>query len=399
MDHPGLGPPGAAPPAPDTSTIITLINAEISDINAQTARRGWNFWALVASAATCFGLLIAEMEKGLFALERVYAIWIFLGFSFFALRPIVSLMQSSIDEPKANRFFYARSLFLPRRWTILLLLAKWIFILYALNFVFKSSNNWFVTIGKWQAVFFITISIAILVMSRADFPVPGEWTRRKFSLVSRVFILGIQFLILVAPAIFVSWGAFGYIHTAPTSLTYSEIRIAAIGAAIFTIFYVLSGISREGYRLNELVAIRRDLALGNCEPTEASKRIQMVLMGRTIADHFSHDIERLLALLRESDIKMVETARTLGVFDSVGTSGTAAKMAATVLVDSITKQLGEIPTLLWSVARGRTAVSKSAYTIASLLAFDQSEREVFRYISGELDKRIDEYNALVQRAF
>lgn len=267
------------------NNLLSAIDFEISRIDSDVSRAGWNFWILLGSIATLGWLLLEELGKGAQTWDYSLLVFMILTLVFDLIANLNTLIYPSNRNRGVNRFFVANVIFGHSR-------HEYIFIL------FRNSILWGVvyylryTIFLYQLllIYYAVFSILVLIMFSASFvdaPLrPSNNERPK--------VVGGSILVLIISAVVIFIAK--DILSGKVAISVSEYKI---GALVFGISYLASNmllINKNTYQRTALTNIRRDFLLENLNFDQAKKQTEILLLGMQADDVLQKEIELILDL-------------------------------------------------------------------------------------------------------
>ncbi|MHB1055756.1 MAG: hypothetical protein ACYC6B_09915 [Thermoleophilia bacterium] len=269
--------------------MLTFLNAQISQLQADLRRPGWTRWALLGGLGTAFWVLLSVIEDSS-SVSWINICGLIITGSFLTVigTGLISMLNRQTRISRNTKFFSTNQLLGENRAPLVLLILWWlsIFILNAIrtDYLLVASTLFG---GVCGAILIDLIVIFISSWKKYPFPIGTTLSLPNFC------ILGLPLLIAI-PIFFLS------LLSADPPISFSEIRISGLIMSLFFLMLMLSFSNRSTSLLNSFVNIRNDLFFEKISLDTALKNAEIALLGQQFTNTLEWD-ETLSILRRISE--------------------------------------------------------------------------------------------------
>lgn len=270
---------------------IEYLSDEITYLQTELERPGWTRWALLASIATIFWLLLAEAEASPPSFINVGLIFLSSSLFLDAAMVLRTLLPQSLHPSIVpGRFHITNELFSSNRTFFLLLAVRWMSAIYIGVLLIPigwplASILLFIIDG-----FLVLIMLIFIVLSFYRWPLPTKARSNQ------VWLRILVFFIFTGSVLGFSIYSRGLFYLNP-SVSLDDIRFSVLVISAFVLLLIFSRLPGGGHLLNSLVHIRRDLALGRISGQFALEQADIALAGARASDVLQEHIAAALDLL------------------------------------------------------------------------------------------------------
>jgi hypothetical protein len=328
--EPKTAPRDSTAEAPDRSTLLELLDSELTLLSQQQANTGWTSWALVGALGAIGWTLLGVWETPGWPQGVVWVhAYVALVFCRIAVQFLFTMFQGQgATINSRTRFELGYSTGKKRASHLFTIAHHSLLIFLLLTYPLSALVKWSALAISVPAVLAFAISF---VLSYTEFPVTTHEVARQ-RLGPALMITG-QFAagcIALTPAILLCRELSGL---APKAV---DLKVGGLlAAAVFLVQQALDARSNRS-SIESLLKIRRELALGSMPTTEAARLIEIEFLGMRVSDVF-RDSSQSFAIeaqalaaefqaatqLVEATLSSIQDSSALSVDQRVGLATTA----------------------------------------------------------------------------
>ncbi|MBA7532364.1 hypothetical protein ES705_24590 [subsurface metagenome] len=271
---------------PSRAEILQSIDVEIDNGRKDQQLRGWTSWAILGAIAVIIWSMLIVIEGARFSIYHIFLIFVIL----LVADDLIDLISGAItpirSEPTTSTRFYRFSQILGANRLFLLCYFARSLTLSIMGFIF------YYCVIRISAIMFVCYygftsfgAIVVFVLSFTRLPVSLQITNRWVSINKLIIV----FIILI-----------GYVNfwwKTKDILLMSEYKVGLLLAAFAFLLFRLV-VSTHGSWLHlQLVALRRNFALGDIDSISALRQLDITLRGMEMSDILQHDLGEILRLI------------------------------------------------------------------------------------------------------
>jgi hypothetical protein len=294
----------------DRTTLLAIIDWEINARKEESQRPGWTKWAIFGALATVAWVFLNSLGAQVVSWPTVTAYVACLWMLIDLLGRCGSLIgnRTRLSQTLLLKTSYLAS----SRTQLVLQLLRSVFLLIAvltiLTFTWKPSM---VAAAVWYGLGSL-VFLVLTVMSFGQQPIaiPHDTGRRGWLRLTHLVPIGLL-------AIAVVRGPTSTLTSALTGTTLLELRLACLLVVACYLAYLALRDAADVPLLNELVSLRRNLAMERIDVESARKQLDLTMSGLRISDVMQKGVSRVIQYSEELSVSVEQATKTLSTLDSV----------------------------------------------------------------------------------
>lgn len=322
-------------------TLLELVDWEIDAKRAESERPGWTKWAIFGSLATVAWVFLSSLGAQGVAWRTVAVhaagLWMLADLLQWGLRLIGhrSPMNQTLVLRSTVLAHSRTQLILECLRTALLLLI----VVTTMPFTWKPSM-------ATAEVFYASESVLLLASTAVSFvrlplPIPRETGRLSWLRLTPLVPVGLLAVTAVG-------GPMPVLSSALAGTNLPELRLACLMVAAYYLVLLAARDAAHYPLLNELLSLRRNLALGRIDLDSGRKQLDLTISGLRIADVMEKEVSQVIRYFEELSLSAGQTWKNLSTLDALvrqlaehgGEAGKDDQVTIDALIEAAERQVG-----------------------------------------------------------
>ena len=294
-------------PAIKEEQVFRSISSKIEELEREHSRPGWTIW-LIGSALLATALLFLdswEKFRGSWQVVGAFSVAFYL-ISHVVLSFLLSF-RSRFAQGKHPRIKYSTTLYRSAKRIICLEFVYSVLVLYLLNVIIVPP--WIRALGNVIVSVFVLFIVFSLILTFVRYPLVITAQKKK-----RGLTYALNAVFGVIPTV-IGVGIFlPYIDSITQNI--AEIRMAALIVTAVILFGRAVNLSKRNPLLLSLMDLRSDLVFNALNPSEASERLELIVIGFRLEQAVDVELSAVLRVIHEATATWERIYRHFHLFES-----------------------------------------------------------------------------------